>query len=228
MVNYIIMVVLPIDKKLKKRAHKNIALAQDILVMEIYNSFPAAVIHGGTVLWRCYGSNRFSEDIDLYLPLAIKEKEKVLEEFLNSLRRNGFTVDKFKRTNKSIFAKFSYLDSVIRFEAVFKNIKNFVTKHFEMSDGTFILVNTLKPDDMIIEKISAYLKRRKVRDFYDIFFLLRFVEEKEEIKKPLARLVGEFKKPEDEKELKTLIISGSVPIVEKMLEEVKAWVRQNI
>jgi predicted nucleotidyltransferase component of viral defense system len=223
MVNYIIMVVLPIDKKLKKRVHKNIALAQDILVMEIYNNFPAAVIHGGTALWRCYGSNRFSEDVDLYLPLAIKEKG--LEEFLDNLRSKGFTVEKFKRTNNSIFAKFFYLDSVIRFEAVFKNIKNFVTKHFEMSDGTFILVNTLKPGDMIIEKISAYTKRRKVRDFYDIFFLLRFVEEKGEIKKPLARLAGEFKKPEDEKELKTLIISGSIPTFEKMLEEVKAWAR---
>jgi predicted nucleotidyltransferase component of viral defense system len=219
------MVVLPINKKLKKRAHKNIALAQDILVMEIYNNFPEAVIHGGTALWKCYGSNRFSEDVDLYLPLKVKEKEEVLEKFLNSLRRKGFTVEKFKRTNNSIFAKFSYLGSVIRFEAIFKNIKDFVTKHFEMSDGTFILVNTLKPNDIIIEKISAYFKRRKIKDFYDIFFLLRFVEKNEEISEYLMKLLKEFKKPEDEKELKTLIISGSVPKVEKMLEEVKAWAK---
>jgi len=217
------MVVLPIERKLKKRVHKNIAFAQDILVMDIYNSFPQAVIHGGTALWRCHGSNRFSEDIDLYLPLALKGEN--LETFLESLRRKGFIVEKFKRTDNSIFAKFSYLGSVVRFEAVFKNIQNFVTKHFEMSDGTFILVNTLRPEEIVIEKISAYSKRRKVRDLYDIFFLLKFIEEKEKVKKPLTNLVGEFKKPEDEKELKVLIISGCVPTVEKMIEEVRRWVR---
>jgi len=64
--------MLPIDKKLKKRTHKIVALAQDILVMELYNSFTNAIIHGGTAIWRCYGSNRFSEDVDVYLPFSAK------------------------------------------------------------------------------------------------------------------------------------------------------------
>jgi predicted nucleotidyltransferase component of viral defense system len=66
------MVTLPIDKKLKKKIHKTVALAQDILVLELYDKFPSAVIHGGTAIWRCYGSNRFSEEIDVYLPVALK------------------------------------------------------------------------------------------------------------------------------------------------------------
>ncbi|MEM1546291.1 MAG: nucleotidyl transferase AbiEii/AbiGii toxin family protein [Candidatus Methanomethylicia archaeon] len=52
--------------------------------MEIYNSFPEAVIHGGTAIWRCYGSNRFSEDVDVYLPLTVKMVN--IENFLNNLR----------------------------------------------------------------------------------------------------------------------------------------------
>jgi predicted nucleotidyltransferase component of viral defense system len=94
-----------------------------------------------------------------------------------------------------------------------------------MSDGTFILVNILQPEEMIKEKISAYFKRRKVRDLYDIFFLLKFVEDKEKIKNHLLKFIEDFKKPKDEKELKTLIISGSVPTIKNMLEVIKKWVR---
>jgi predicted nucleotidyltransferase component of viral defense system len=215
------MVIIPIDKKLKKRVHKLVALAQDMLVMEMYDNFTAAVIHGGTAIWRCYGSNRFSEDVDVYLPLSAKER---MEKFLDNLKGKGFIVKKFKKTNNSVFAKFSYSGVVIRFEVIFKNIKNFVTKTFEMSDGTSILVNTLRPEEVIEEKISAYLKRKKIRDLYDIFFLLKFVEEKGKVKDALGRLIKEFVKPVDEKELKALIISGSVPRLEDMMEVIRKWV----
>lgn len=217
------MVILPIDKKLKKRKHKTIALAQDIFVMEMYDKFSTAVIHGGTSTWRCYGSNRFSEDVDVYLPLTAKRMN--FENFLNRLKGKGFVVEKFKRTNNSIFAKFSYSDAMIRFECVFKNIRNFVTKPFEMSDGTSMLVNTLKAEEMIEEKVSAYVKRKKVRDLYDIFHLLKFVEEREKVKDALIKFIEKFARPVDEKELKTLIISGSIPTVDEMLEVIKKWVR---
>jgi predicted nucleotidyltransferase component of viral defense system len=216
------MVILPIEKKLRKKIHKQVALAQDILILEVYNIFPKAIIHGDTAIWRCYGSNRFSEDVDFYFPLEVKERLQVLTE---NLKKRGFIIEKFKRTNNTIFAKFSYLNTSIRLEAVFKKIKNYVTKNFEMSDGTFILVNTLSPEEMILEKISAYKKRKKVRDLYDIFFLLKFVENKEKIKEALKDFLEKFEKPEDEKELKVLIISGSIPNVESMVEVMRAWVR---
>jgi len=216
------MVILPIEKKLRKKIHKQVALAQDILILEVYNIFPKAIIHGGTAIWRCYGSNRFSEDVDFYFPLEVKEKLQVLTE---NLKKRGFIIEKFKTTNNTIFAKFSYLNTSIRLEAVFKKIKKYVTKNFEMNDGTFILVNTLSPEEMILEKISAYKKRKKVRDLYDIFFLLKFVENKEKIKGALKDFLEKFEKPEDEKELKVLIISGSIPNVESMVEVMRAWVR---
>jgi len=216
------MVILPIEKKLRKKIHKQVALAQDILILEVYNIFPKAIIHGDTAIWRCYGSNRFSEDVDFYFPPEVKEKLQVLTE---NLKKRGFIIEKFKRTNNTIFAKFSYLNTSIRLEAVLKKIKNYVTKNFEMSDGTFILVNTLSPEEMILEKISAYKKRKKVRDLYDIFFLLKFVENKEKIKEALKDFLEKFEKPEDEKELKVLIISGSIPNVESMVEAMRAWVR---
>ena len=34
----------------------------------IYNRVePDATLYGGTAIWRCYGGNRFSEDIHIYL-----------------------------------------------------------------------------------------------------------------------------------------------------------------
>jgi predicted nucleotidyltransferase component of viral defense system len=147
-----------------------------------------------------------------------------MEKFLDNLKGKGFIVKKFKKTNNSVFAKFSYSGAIIRFEVIFRNVKNFVTKAFEMSDGTSILVNTLRPEEIIKEKVSAYLKRKKIRDLYDVFFLLKFVEEKEKVKDALRRLIKEFVKPVDEKELKALIVSGSVPRLEDMMEVIRKWV----
>jgi predicted nucleotidyltransferase component of viral defense system len=217
------MVILPLEKKLRKARDKTIALAQDILVMEIYNHFPKAIVHGGTAVWRCYGSNRFSEDVDLYFPLEAKKAN--MKVFLDSLEAKGFVVEKFKKTNNSIFAKFSYSGVIVSCEAVFKNVKNFVVKPFEMIDGSSILVNTLLPEQIIEEKVHAYLKREKIRDLYDIFFLLKFVENKDLVKDALKLLIKKFKPPKDEKELKALIISGSVPTVKFMLEELRKWAK---
>lgn len=223
MVYHIIMVTLPIEKKLKKRLHRNIALAQDILIMEVYDHFLNTVIHGDLAIWRCYGSNRFSETVDVYLPVNLEEKN--INRFLMGLKEKGFVVQKFKMTKNTVFSKFSYLDVIVSFEAVLKEVKNFVIKRFELVDGNFIFVNTLRPEEMIEEKVLAYLKRRKVRDLYDIFFLLNFVEEREKVRKILENFLKDFKEPEDEKELKVLIISGSVPRVEEMVEEIRRWVK---
>jgi predicted nucleotidyltransferase component of viral defense system len=217
------MVILPLIKKLKKKLHKTIALAQDIIVLEIYEKFPSTIIHGGTAIWRCYSSNRFSEDIDVYFPLSLKNENFNL--FLNNLEKKGLKIEKFKKTSRSIFCKFLYLETTVRLEAVFKDVKNYITKKFEMSDGTFILVKTLRAEDLIKEKVLAYLKRKKVRDLYDIFFLLNFVENREEIKEVLKKLINNFEKPEDEKELKFLIISGSIPSLEEMMNEIKKWAK---
>jgi len=215
-------VILPIEKKLKKRINKNIALAQDLLVVEMYNIFSDIVIHGGTCIWRCYKGNRFSEDIDVYLPVKFKESDE-LKKFVSNLEKRGFQLEKFKETENSIFSKFSYNGVIVRFEAVFKNIKNPITKSFEMSDGSFIIVQTLLPEEIIREKVSAYKKRRKIRDLYDIFFLLNFVEDKNQIKNSLIDLIKNFSEPVDPKDLKVLIILGAIPDIDEIMRVIKKW-----
>ena len=63
------MTEIPPILKLRKRAQKDVAGAQDKIVEEIFKVFgKTAVLHGGTALWRCYKGNRFSEDVDVYIP----------------------------------------------------------------------------------------------------------------------------------------------------------------
>src|SRR3989338_9829434 len=217
-------VILPIKNKLKKKIHKDIALVQDLVVIEMYNNFPDVVIHGGTCIWRCYSGNRFSEDIDVYLPIKFKQSKK-LRLFIDNLKRMGFEIKKFKETENSIFAKFSYQNTIVSFEAVFKNIKDAVAKPFEMSDGSFIVAYVLIPEEVIREKVFTYKKRKKIRDLYDIFFLLNFVENKSAVKYELKILIKDFEEPLDLTNLKTLIITGAVPTYDAILQVIKKWAK---
>jgi len=212
------MPIIPLLQKLKKAAHRNIALAQDIMVIELYNSIPRAVIHGGTAIWRCYGGSRFSEDVDVYL------EGKGMEGFRHRLAVRGFSEVKFRVKDRSVFSTFSYLGATVRFEAVFKSVKPAV-RPFELSDGTFINVYTLSAEDLIKEKVAAYFARAKVRDLYDITTLLKDVEAPDAVRPVVKALLDGFRQPVDAPELKALVMVGAVPDVNSMIEVIARWVR---
>ena len=158
---------IPLNLKLKKKREKEIAYAQDIIVEELYNFFPKAVIHGGTAIWRCYNGNRFSEDIDVYINKDIKK----IDVFFDFLVKRGFKIIKKRIKENSVYSELMYNDISVRFEATFQ-IKNSIFRKYETSESFFINVCTLLPEDLITEKINTYLKRKKIRDLYDVYFLL--------------------------------------------------------
>ena len=223
MAKYIIMVTLPINLKLKKSIHKDMASAQDMVVVELYTYIEKATIHGGTAIWRCYRSNRFSEDIDVYIPLKYK-KSNAIKEFIRALESRGFLSEKFREKENSIYAKLKLGSVIVRFEAVFKDVKNSELKSFEMVDGNFINIYTFSAEALIKEKVSAYISRRKIRDLYDIFFLLNFVKDRS-IVSDLKNLIRNFKDPIDPDDLKAIIISGAVPNAGKLIEAIKSWAK---
>ncbi len=198
--------------------HKDIATAQDIVIKEIYNIFNNALLHGGTAIWRCYKGNRFSDDIDIYIP----KKEKKLNNLFKNLEKKGFIIKKKKISKNSLFSVLKFNRIIVRLEALFKKpAPKGILKEYETVEGNLIIINTLSPEEIIKEKIDAYLKRYKIRDLYDIFFLLKEIKNKKTISKNLQRLIINFKKPVNEKELKNLIIEGLVPNTEKMLMYIK-------
>ncbi len=201
---------------LKKESQKKIARAQDIIVEEMVKSFQGAVLHGGTAIWRCYQGNRFSEDVDAYIP---KDMKKIIN-FFNNLRKRDFVVEKEKIGENSLYSTLIFEGVTVRFESVFKLLKGEL-KDYEAVDGNLNTIRTLLPEELIKEKIGAYLKRLKIRDLYDIFFLLRHVKNKEEIRKELKTFLKNFKNPMDREDLKLLIITGIVPNIEEMLSYIK-------
>ena len=70
------------------------------------------------------------------------------------------------------------------------------------------------------EKAKTYLKRFKVRDLWDVFFLLKSVENPKKIKE-IKNLVENYKKPIDEDDLKVILLEGIVPSANEMIEYIK-------
>lgn len=209
-----------LHRRLRKEKHKKIARAQDLVVETLYRVFPRAVLHGGTAIWRCYSGNRFSEDVDVYME---KNVEKI-NRFFEELKKTGFDIVKKRITKNSIYSILSFGGTEVRFEALFKRVEG-VVKEYETYEGILFNVFTLPPEVIATEKINAYLKRMKIRDLYDIFFLLRCVKHAEGLKPELAGLLQNFKEPVDEGELKALVLFGAIPTKEDILEYVKRWVK---
>jgi len=213
------MVAIPLELRLRRRAHKEIAAAQDLAVREVYRVFNDAVFHGGTAIWRCYGSNRFSEDLDFYLP----RDPGRLDALFGSLVSAGFSVTKRKVTDNSLYSGLELGGISVRLEALFRKASGSLAD-YETADGNIITVYSLTPEELIAEKTSAYLGRRKIKDLYDVFFLLRYVKERAAVLHALKKLVKEFEGPLDEPDLKALIVEGPVPPSAKMLEYISRWV----
>jgi predicted nucleotidyltransferase component of viral defense system len=209
-------IMLPLILRLKKVGHKEIAQAQDILVNELYSYFPSAVLHGGTAIWRCYHGQRFSEDIDVYI---LKDEEK-LDLFFQEMERKGFRITKRRIRENSLYSTLQWNRVEIRFEALFIAKKG-ILKEYETAESNYITVYTLSPEALIEEKVAAYLNRLKVRDLYDIFFLLRFVSDKKSIASSLKRLLTNFCDPVDKHDLQILVLEGLIPTVEDMVTYMK-------
>ncbi len=204
---------LPLHLKIKKKAHQEIAYAQDLIMEEVYSFFPEAVFHGGTSIWRCYQGNRFSEDIDMYLA-----DKKNVKAFFERLEHKGFKIIKERIKDNSLYSLLEFQRARVRFEALFLKKEHPLFKEYEMIDGNLLNVYTLSAEELLQEKISAGLTRKKVRDLYDIFFLLRYVKKKPE---NLGKVVSiEITDPEN---LPALILSGSIPTVEQLKEYIQKW-----
>ena len=217
----------PLAKRLRKEYHRKVAYAQDLLVMEIYNVMSEVVLHGGTILWRCYGGNRFSEDIDAIIPVKYRDSVNI-DVFRRRLLALGFKEGKFRVKERSIYARFMYSGVEVRFEAVFKDVDRYVPVEYEMVDGTYIYIYTLPVEEILVEKVDAYLSRRLVRDLYDIRLILDHVEDVEKVRNAVIKLVENYIPPIDEENLKLLIISGVAPTAQKLIGEIRRWVGKNI
>ena len=204
--------------RLRKRAHREVALLQDEAVDIVFAVSDSAVLHGGTAIWRCYKGNRFSDDLDFYLP----KKNSFGQLFSEKVKSRGLLLLKFKQTENTLFAKVSNGLTEIQVEAAFRKPKSHVVAEYEKADGARMHIRTLSREDLLLEKADAFIGRRLVRDLFDVFFLSKDAQLSGEERKTLVLLVERFRKPLDEKNLEAIVYSGIAPSAEQMMQALKA------
>jgi predicted nucleotidyltransferase component of viral defense system len=207
---------LPLDKKLKKRLHIEVARLQDELIEVLYDLDKSLVLHRGTAIWRCYAGNRFSEDLDLY-----SSNIERLESFKEKATSRGLEVRKWKKTENLVFCKIANEITEVRIEVNFKKKTTPVVAAFEKTDSSFIDVLTLSPEDLILEKISAFNSRRLVRDAYDIYHLSNYVKDYSILKPVVLEFLTNTPQPLDEENLKTIVFTGAVPTFKQIKEAIE-------
>ena len=204
-----------IHAMLRKRVHVETAMLQDEVVDLIYALEPDAVLHGGTAIWRCYDGNRFSEDLDFYM-LPQEGFEKRLEE---KLVQRQLELTKFKQTQNAIYSKIFNGSVEVRFEALLKDpsaIAGVEARSFRRTDGSELDVLTLSPEAFVEEKLETYLSRRLVRDYYDIYHLLRYAQDTPALKSAVRSFLSKAVQPLDAQNLSAIVYSGAVPSFEQM------------
>ena len=206
---------IPLQTKLKREIHRKIAYAQDLIVGKVYSIFDKAILHGGTAIWRCYNGRRFSEDLDFYLP----NNKKKIELLFKNLKKSGFDIKKRKISGNSLYSELELDRLLVRLKATFQKV-SYILGDYEMSDGNIISVYTLTPESFLAEKSNAYLKRFKIRDLWDVFFLLKITDNPKTIKE-IRNLIKNYKKPFDEENLKVILLEGIVPSANEMFDYIK-------
>lgn len=207
---------IPLLTKLKKRMHRDLAMLQDELLEVTYSSAPNAVLHGGTAVWRCYNGNRFSENLNFYLT----GNKTFKQTFTEQINARGLELLKFKETENTVFSKISNGTTEMLFEAALRKPKSFEVKQYERADGTTVDVFTLSPEELLLEKITAYTNRKLIRDIYDVYHLSAIADCKK-VKKELQQLLSNPPKPLDEKNLRALVYVGAVPSFSQVVSVLK-------
>lgn len=136
---------------------------------------------GGTALRILYNSPRFSEDLDFSSSISdIKAIEASILSTLEEIEREGVetSIQEAKMTSGGYLAIISFIISnstiSIQLEISLRERKKKGEAATIASDfiPSYTLMH-LESEELIKEKIQALLSRKKPRDFYDVYFLLR-------------------------------------------------------
>lgn len=181
-------------KGLNNKEHIEKDYFQDLLLFNIYKKTNLLVFKGGTALYKFYGLQRFSEDLDFSLIKETTDIEKIISEAVNNIE--GATIKDIKKTKNSMLIKVGFKGIITIYNTVRIdiNLKNDILEQFDVKTyvSGYIDINpfsarVLSLKEIVSEKVHALFAREKARDLYDLFFLLKFVEfDKSLIEKKLA------------------------------------------
>lgn len=183
---------------------------QHLFLSELYKLSGAEkmLFKGGTALRIIYGSPRFSEDLDFSL-FAVAERsikeftENLFIEVLAKIGQAGAKVELKEASPTSggyfgvaAFEMGEYPSVGVEINISSRNSRGGVMPEADSIASDFVPTYTilhLSKEEIVEEKIfSALLQRKKERDFYDLYFMLRKGMITVEQKKRLAEMKNEI------------------------------------
>jgi predicted nucleotidyltransferase component of viral defense system len=191
---------------------------QDFVLEIIYDKIdPTALLYGGTAIWRCYGGQRFSEDIDIYM------RRDLLEELIDSLPKYGLKLT-WRNDEFPSNVRIDNRDTSLLLESKEGNAESIIKPYFRV-DGSPMTIGVLSPTELLTRKIEAYNGRRLIRDLYDIYTLTRYLDPNDyTVKTKLSGFLNDISEPFDEGILSSLIYSGNRNLnFSLMLKYIKGW-----
>lgn len=154
---------------------------QNLLLSYLYQQPQAEHIafKGGTALKILYRSPRFSEDLDFSSNISVYRVKNILAHMLGQFKKQAipFEILEAKETSGGYFA-------LSRFETYGHkvNIEWNVSLRKKVKSEPILVTSDLIPpyqlmvlplQELVSEKVAALLRRKKPRDFFDLYFLLR-------------------------------------------------------
>ncbi len=154
---------------------------------------------GGTMLRLCHGLNRFSMDLDFWLTKKVN-KSKLFDEINKYFSQFYKISDSANKLNTLLFEfKSSKYPMNLKLE-IRKEIKDIETEQviaYSKYSNIQVLLRAPTLNEIMNEKINAFLERKEIRDIFDIEFLykkgIEFKESREKLKK-IIEGIKSFKK----------------------------------
>ncbi len=212
------------------------AVMEDALVDLVYKEFGAFVMHGGTAVWRCYGGNRFSRDVDFYANLDPHSESVLQKKMHKTLVDDSYqiTEEKYNNSTLTLHMIVRGYDTTGKLDITFAHAKGEAAEYARV-DGSKRIIYALSPELILNEKIATYADKFKrgtaeIQDIYDMLVLKdRILDPEEKTLSALSKLLDviEKKPPGNEKGLVNLLLGGAAPGFDYIVKTLRAWLNDN-
>ncbi len=150
----------------------------EIQVLDLLNTgkiLRRLVFIGGTMLRLCHGLNRFSVDLDFWLPQG-QDRNKLYDDLKRLLSQSYTLKDAAKKYHTVLFEiKSRDFHRSLKIEIRDKSGKVDTEQAIAYSpySNLQVILRTLSLRDMMQAKIESFLDRKEIRDVFDIEFLVK-------------------------------------------------------
>lgn len=210
------------------------------------NGSEKIVFKGGTALRLIFKSPRFSEDLDFSASnsgrVTVAEINRLIDSTLKEIQNEGIESEKQLNpgtqgeTTGGYFAiiklKMLEFDSEIKIQISFRSPNEIESNNTMVSNEFFApyIIVYLKESLLVSEKIGALLERKKPRDFFDLYFILRtplatHIPKRVNLKNDLLKVISEA---DDLKELKIFLPISFHPLIKDFKERLQKEVEEHI